>query len=168
MARTRGSLARDNVPTPQKQLIALTPERRRALEMYIEGRHYQDIAKAVGVTGRTVYRWREDFHEMIGLFIRDDWAAFSKQMLAQINKAWSVLDRCLDGDTVPETAYRAARLVLENAGLLGWKPAENTGQGGANVNVTVTVEERRAALARGLAQFGVDISDKVEIARDGE
>jgi transposase-like protein len=96
----------------------LSEKQRMAIELLLVGHSISDIAAAVDVNRRTVFRWRreEAFCEELHSRREQLWSAAADQLVGLVEPALDVLRRQL-GDRHDRSRFRAANAILRLADL---------------------------------------------------
>jgi len=89
-----------------------------ALELMLLGRKTCDIAEAIGVERRTLWRWKKEelFREELDRRRGELWSRASNRLAAMVNPALDVLEDQLK-ERYEHTRFRAASAVLRLADL---------------------------------------------------
>ena len=104
---------------------SLNDRQRMALELIVAGQRDIDVAKAVGVDRKTIYRWRQDeqFRAQLEQRRRELWAGVVDRMRALLEPSVEVLNEHLR-DSLDRNRYRAAVSILRLSNVRGAIPVK--------------------------------------------
>src|SRR5688572_29353883 len=107
-----------NVPECPAAAERLSDKQRAAIELLLLGRRPSDIAAALDVDRRTVFRWRQDdtFREELARCRRELWSGAAERLRARVHPSLDVMEQHL-ADRYDRSRFRAAAAVLRLADL---------------------------------------------------
>jgi len=107
-----------NVPECPAAAERLSDKQRAAIELLLLGKRPSDIAAALDVDRRTVFRWRQDepFREELDRCRRELWAGAAERLRALVHPSLDVMEQHLR-DRYDRNRFRAASSVLRLADL---------------------------------------------------
>ena len=108
---------------------SLNDRQRMALELIVAGQRDIDVAKAVGVDRKTIYRWRQDeqFRAELDACRRELWHGVVDRMRALLEPSVEVLNEHLH-DSLDRNRYRAAVSILRISNVRGAIPVKEADQ----------------------------------------
>jgi hypothetical protein len=108
----------ENVPECPTGENALSPKQNAAIELLLLGRNMRDIAEAIGIDRRTLFRWRQDelFREELDQRRCELWSVAADRLKALVHPSLDVLEKELS-DRFDRTRHRAAATILRLSDL---------------------------------------------------
>jgi hypothetical protein len=99
------------------ETVRLTEPQIRAVKLDSQGAIVDDIAESVGVSARTIYRWRElpDYQKLMTALLNDVQHTARNTLLSHAKKASDVLTKLMDSAD-EGTRMKAALSVLDRTG----------------------------------------------------
>lgn len=97
------------------ELPELTPKQLAAVALMAAGRHYTEVATAVGVERKTLWNWRKTaaFSAALNAEMASIREAAQARLLSLANKAFDALERTLAETDNDNARIAAVKLVLE-------------------------------------------------------
>ena len=97
---------------------ALSPKQQATIELLLLGKSMSDIARAIEVDPRTLYRWRQDelFADELTQRRRELWSAAADRLKALVHPSLDILEKEL-ADRFDRTRHRAAVNILRLSDL---------------------------------------------------
>ena len=114
-----------NVPECPAAADRLSDKQRAAIELLLLGKRPSDIAAALQIDRRTVFRWRQDdtFREELDRCRRELWAGAAERLRALVHPSLDVMEQHLR-DGYDRNRFRAASSVLRLADLRKCAPVK--------------------------------------------
>jgi hypothetical protein len=112
-------IAADHLTEPAAQVPALLTDRQQAaIELLLLGKPLNEVARAVGVSARSLYAWRQDddFRDELDRRRRELWREAADRLASLVHPALDVLAKHLD-DRYDRARFRAASTILRLADL---------------------------------------------------
>jgi hypothetical protein len=103
----------------------VTAQQLVAIELLAIGKALGTVAKAVEVTPRTLYNWRQDdlFREQLARRQRELWHTASRRLRALVHPSLDIVEKQLR-DPFDKSRFRAATAVLRLSDLRKVEPAD--------------------------------------------